>query len=123
MSRPAAPWGENTGLPARAVEVQQVTSPGGITAWLVEDHSNPILSLDMAFAGGAALVATVGPREAWAEQFGALSITSVWAAPAVAQRPGMYARSEYIIVSLIRCSLDAPRKQLRRSLRCTMSTV
>ncbi|MDX1574595.1 MAG: insulinase family protein [Kiloniellales bacterium] len=44
-----------TGLPARAVEVQQVTSPGGVTAWLVEDHSNPILSLDMAFVGGAAL--------------------------------------------------------------------
>ncbi len=44
-----------TGLPARAVEVQQVTSPGGITAWLVEDHSNPILSLDLAFVGGAAL--------------------------------------------------------------------
>jgi zinc protease len=44
-----------TGLPARAVEVQQVTSPGGITAWLVEDHSNPILSLNMAFVGGAAL--------------------------------------------------------------------
>jgi len=42
-------------LPARAVEVQQVTSPGGITAWLVEDHSNPILSLDLAFVGGAAL--------------------------------------------------------------------
>jgi zinc protease len=44
-----------TGLPARAVEVQQVTSPGGITAWLVEDHSNPILSLDLAFVGGASL--------------------------------------------------------------------
>lgn len=44
-----------TGLPARAVEVQQVTSPGGITAWLVEDHSNPILSLDLAFVGGAVL--------------------------------------------------------------------
>lgn len=42
-------------LSARAVEVQQVTSPGGITAWLVEDHSNPILSLEMAFVGGAAL--------------------------------------------------------------------
>jgi zinc protease len=44
-----------TGLPARAVEVQQVISPGGITAWLVEDHSNPILSLDMALVGGAVL--------------------------------------------------------------------
>jgi len=42
-------------LSARAVEVQQVTSPGGITAWLVEDHSNPILSLDLAFVGGAAI--------------------------------------------------------------------
>lgn len=41
--------------PARAVEVQQVTSPGGITAWLVEDHSNPILSLELAFEGGAAI--------------------------------------------------------------------
>lgn len=44
-----------TGLPARAIEVQQVTSPGGIMAWLVEDHSNPILSLDLAFVGGAAI--------------------------------------------------------------------
>lgn len=43
------------GPPARAVEVQEVTSPGGITAWLVEDHSNPILSLDLAFVGGGAL--------------------------------------------------------------------
>ena len=42
-------------LPARAVEVQRVVSPGGIEAWLVEDHSNPIISLDMAFRGSAAL--------------------------------------------------------------------
>ncbi|RMD63609.1 MAG: insulinase family protein [Alphaproteobacteria bacterium] len=41
--------------PARAVEVQRVVSPGGIEAWLVEDHTNPILSLDLAFRGGAAL--------------------------------------------------------------------
>ena len=40
---------------ARAVEVQRVVSPGGIEAWLVEDHSNPIISLDLAFQGGAAL--------------------------------------------------------------------
>jgi zinc protease len=43
------------GLPARAVEVQRVVSPGGIEAWLVEDHRNPIISLDLAFRGGAAL--------------------------------------------------------------------
>ena len=42
-------------LPARAVEVQRVISPGGIEAWLVEDHGNPITSLDLAFRGGAAL--------------------------------------------------------------------
>ncbi len=42
-------------LPARAVEVQRVVSPGGIEAWLVEDHSNPIITLDMAFRGSAAL--------------------------------------------------------------------
>ena len=41
--------------PARAVEVQRVISPGGIEAWLVEDHSNPIISLNLAFSGGAAL--------------------------------------------------------------------
>jgi zinc protease len=42
-------------LPARAVEVQRVVSPGGIEAWLVEDHGNPIISLDLAFRGGTAL--------------------------------------------------------------------
>jgi zinc protease len=43
------------GLPARAVEVQRVVSPGGVEAWLVEDHLNPIVSLDLAFRGGTAL--------------------------------------------------------------------
>ena len=37
---------------ARAVEIQEVTSPGGITAWLVEDRKNPIITLTVAFAGG-----------------------------------------------------------------------
>ena len=45
----AAAW------PVRAVEVQRVVSPGGIEAWLVEDHTNPIISLDLTFRGGAAL--------------------------------------------------------------------
>ena len=39
---------------AGAVEVQRVVSPGGIEAWLVEDRANPIISLDLAFRGGAA---------------------------------------------------------------------
>jgi zinc protease len=40
---------------ARAAEVQKVVSDSGVTAWLVEDHANPILSLKLAFRGGAAL--------------------------------------------------------------------
>src|SRR5579863_3670383 len=43
-------------LPAQAAEkIQEVTSPGGITAWLVEDHSLPVVTLDVTFRGGAAL--------------------------------------------------------------------
>ena len=41
--------------PAFAVEVQRVVSPGGIEAWLVEDHTNPIIALQMNFRGGGAL--------------------------------------------------------------------
>jgi zinc protease len=41
--------------PAKAVTVQQVTSPGGIVAWLVEDHSIPLTSIEFSFRGGAAL--------------------------------------------------------------------
>ncbi len=40
---------------ALAVEVERVVSPGGIAAWLVQDHSNPIITLRFAFRGGAAL--------------------------------------------------------------------
>jgi zinc protease len=42
-------------LGARAMQIQQVTSPKGIGAWLVEDHSVPIVTLRFAFRGGAAL--------------------------------------------------------------------
>ncbi|MBC6405880.1 MAG: insulinase family protein [Rhodospirillales bacterium] len=42
------------GLPARAIEIREVVSPGGIEAWLVEDRSNPILAISFAFEGGAA---------------------------------------------------------------------
>lgn len=43
-------------LPLRAeVPIQQVTSPGGLTAWLVEEHSIPFTALRLRFAGGAAL--------------------------------------------------------------------
>lgn len=43
-------------LPASAqVNIQPVTSPGGITAWLVEDHSIPFTALELRFKGGANL--------------------------------------------------------------------
>jgi len=37
------------------VKIQQITSPGGITAWLVEEHSIPFTSLEIRFKGGANL--------------------------------------------------------------------
>lgn len=43
-----------TALPAMAaVEFQQITSPKGIDAWLVEDYSVPIITIRFAFEGGA----------------------------------------------------------------------
>ena len=41
--------------PAKATQIERVVSPGGIEAWLVEDHLNPIVSLHLAFRGGSAL--------------------------------------------------------------------
>jgi zinc protease len=40
---------------ARAITIQPITSPSGVTAWLVEDHSVPVVTLRFAFPGGAAL--------------------------------------------------------------------
>jgi zinc protease len=40
--------------PADAVNIQRVTSPGGVEAWLVEDHANPLIAMRFAFRGGAA---------------------------------------------------------------------
>lgn len=42
-------------VPAHAAEVERVVSPGGIEAWLIRDHSNPITTLKLSFRGGAAL--------------------------------------------------------------------
>lgn len=43
-------------LPAQAaIEITTVTSPGGIEAWLYEDHSIPILTIEASFLGGASL--------------------------------------------------------------------
>ncbi|MFV0361239.1 M16 family metallopeptidase [Tropicimonas sp.] len=43
-------------LPAAAeIDIRQVTSPGGIDAWLVEEHSIPFVALELRFDGGASL--------------------------------------------------------------------
>ena len=43
-------------LPARAeIDVQQITTPGGIEAWLIEEHSIPFVALELRFRGGGAL--------------------------------------------------------------------
>jgi zinc protease len=39
--------------PAGATTVQRVVSPGGITAWLVQEPSLPLVALNFAFVGGA----------------------------------------------------------------------
>ena len=36
-------------LPATAADVKRVVSPGGIEAWLVEDDSNPLISMEIGF--------------------------------------------------------------------------
>lgn len=40
---------------ASHLPIQTVTSPGGITAWLVEDNMVPVVSLQFAFRGGTSL--------------------------------------------------------------------
>ncbi len=43
-------------LPAQAeIDIKAVTSPGGINAWLVEDHSIPFAALEIRFKGGTSL--------------------------------------------------------------------
>ena len=43
-------------VPAGAAnKIEEVKSASGITAWLVEDHSLPVVTIDVSFRGGAAL--------------------------------------------------------------------
>lgn len=41
--------------PANAIDIEEVTSPGGITAWLVEEPSIPFTALEIRFKGGASV--------------------------------------------------------------------
>jgi zinc protease len=51
-----------------SLDIQQVSAPGGLTAWLIEDHSVPVVSLAWGWDGGAALDA--------AEHAGALAMAA-----------------------------------------------
>jgi zinc protease len=42
------------GTPSRAATIQEITSPSGVKAWLVEDYTVPIVAMNVAFRGGAA---------------------------------------------------------------------
>lgn len=45
-----------TALPLRAAtDIVEVTSPGGLKAWLVEEHSIPIIALQVTFQGGTSI--------------------------------------------------------------------
>ena len=48
---------QSAGAPdgAAATRITALTSPGGISAWLVHEPSIPIITLDIAFRGGSAL--------------------------------------------------------------------
>ncbi len=40
----------------KLLDIQQVTSPGGIKAWLVEDHTVPVIAVDFAFTGAGSVL-------------------------------------------------------------------
>jgi zinc protease len=42
-------------VPARALKVEEIATPQGIRAWLVEEHSVPLVAVRFAFLGGSAL--------------------------------------------------------------------
>lgn len=42
-------------LPARAIDIKEVTSPKGIKGWLIKDKTVPLFSMSFAFRGGSAL--------------------------------------------------------------------
>lgn len=47
--------GAGIGLaPAQAMQIQRVVSPGGIEAWLVEEHAVPLVTMTFSFPGGSA---------------------------------------------------------------------
>jgi zinc protease len=50
----AAHAADDVKLEKNKMDIKQVTSPGGIKAWLVEEHSVPLVAIRFAFEGGTA---------------------------------------------------------------------
>ena len=80
-------------VPAWAeINIKEVTSPGGITAWLVEEPSIPFVAFEIRFRGGTSLDAegklasvgsTVDEKEAtYSNAIGAGSLRGYWQDPA-----------------------------------------
>lgn len=46
----------------RFLDIQEIKTPSGITAWLVEDHRVPVVSVDFAFRGAGAAVDPAGKQ-------------------------------------------------------------
>ena len=41
---------------AQATEIQEVTSPGGIKAWFVQENSIPIVNMEVIWRGGSSIL-------------------------------------------------------------------
>ena len=48
-------WMLLAALPVRAMDIVEITSDGGLTAWLVTEPSIPMIAIDIEFIGGASL--------------------------------------------------------------------
>ena len=53
LALPALIWLTLAFSPAQAIDIQEVVSPEGVIAWLVEDHTVPLVAIEFEFAGGA----------------------------------------------------------------------
>ena len=87
-------------VPARAeVNILQVTSPGGLKAWLVEEPSIPFVALDISFRGGASLEA--------ADKRGAINLmTALLEEGAGSMDAREFARASEGLASSFRFSVD-----------------
>ncbi len=49
-------WTTPVAAEEKILDIQKVTSEGGVSAWLVEDHSVPVISVSFAFDGAGAIL-------------------------------------------------------------------